>query len=195
MSKCWMTQNKKEKEDRGITSAESSGNSVSTPKAIPVLKRASSSVVDPSPTEDLLAAERLKGFKDPGTHLATKEVELGSSAESDGGNPVESLKEHLDRVSQLQHQDQADTASLGSNHSSDDLLGYAREPTGDVDSAVDVAAILDNSGNPAPSKDQTSPTSDFVFVTENEVKDAVKSANESVQQKFTPRKLRGLREG
>ena len=186
----------KEKEEPSSSATEASANSVSTPKAIPVLKRASSSVVDPSPTEDILAAERLKGFKDPGTHLASKEVELGSSAESDGGNPIENLKEHLDRVSQLQQQEQ-DVASLGSNNSSDDLVGYGKEPSADVDSAVDVAAVLDNSVNSVysqPSKDQTSPTSDFVFVTEIEVKDAVKSASESVQ-KFSPRKLRGLREG
>ena len=185
----------KEKEGQKDNTTESSVSLVSGSKAIPVLKRASSSsVVDPSPTEDILAAERLQEFKDSGTRLAAKEVELGSSAESDSGNPVENLREHLDRVSQLQ---QADRVSLGSNNSSDDLVGYGREPIGDVDSAVDVAAVLDNSSKgitSQPSKDQTSPTSDFVFVTENEVKDAVKSANESVQ-KFSPRKLRGLREG
>lgn len=186
----------KEKEDqKDNNTKESSASSVSAPKAIPVLKRASSSVVDPSPTEDILAAERLQEFKDPGTHLAAKEVELGSSAESDGGNAVENLKEHLDRVSQLQKQErQADAASLSSSHSDD--LGFI-EPNTDVDSAVDVAAALDNSSHSLtsqPSKDQTSPTSDFVFVTENEVKDAVKSSGDAAQ-KFSPRKLRGLREG
>ncbi len=185
---------KDEQKDDAV--AAESPSSVSAPKPIPVLNRASSSVVDPSPTEETLAADRLQGFKDPGTHLATKEAELGSSAESEGGGggAVESLKQHLDRVSQLQHQP-LDGASLDS---SDDLLELSREVQADVDSALDVAATLDNNSShntpPSEAKEQMSPTSDFVFVTENEVKDAVKSANDSAQ-KFSPRKIRGLREG
>ncbi len=188
----------KEKE---TNSTMESSNAVSAPKAIPVLTRASSSGVDPSPTEDSLAAERLQEFKDPGTHLAAKEVELGSSAESEGGSTVEHLKQHLDRVSLLQQQS-ADQASVGSN---EDLAEFGRDiGGGDVDSAVDVAAALDDVNQNATvsqqqqqqqqSKDQTSPTSDFVFVTDNEVKDAVKSAQDSMQR-FSPRRIRGLREG
>ncbi len=64
---------------------------------------------------------------------------------------------------------------------------------------MDVAAALDSCGpNPNVSQDQSSPTcGDFVFVTETEVKDAVKTAQEPTQQQhFSPRRLRrGLREG
>ncbi len=97
---------------------EKTSEMTSSPKPIPVVQRASSTN-EPSPPDDDSAAERLREFKDP-SHLAAKQVELGSSAESDGGG-MDSLKDHFSRVSQLQ---QGDVHSMGSNYSSDDLVGF-----------------------------------------------------------------------
>ncbi len=101
-----------------VSKIEKLSETVSSPKPIPVLQRRAPSTNEASPPDNS-AAERLQEFKDP-SHLAAKQVELGSSAESDGGG-MDSLKDHFSRVSQLQ---QGDVHSMGSNYSSDDLVGF-----------------------------------------------------------------------
>lgn len=158
------------------------------------------------------AAERLREFKDP-DYLAAKEVELGSSAESDGipTDHMERVRKHASTLAcgrPVTDQEGSDFRVSGpdlmSFEDSDEVM-----PGSKVDPAVDVLSEMDpNQNRPVsriettpprdPSREANSPTSDFVFVTDNEVKDAMKSAVESVQR-FSPhsprRMLRGLRDG
>lgn len=144
--------------------------------------------------DDKSAVERLQDFKDP-DYLSTKEVELGSSAESDS-YPLDQYRK--------------DNACMQFND-------HIKKP---VEPALDALAELEKdtvkkTPPPRPPRPErmlsqastssqtsaesrqtapTSPSADFVFVTETEVKDAMKSANDAIQ-KLSPRKRRGLRDG
>ena len=178
-------------------------------------------------SEERSVVERLKDFKDP-DYLATKEVELGSSTESDV-MPMDQImgqqaRKHVplscthDTVVTESNDFRVPEPDLISFDDSDDLIAVTK-----VESAVDALSELDGEDKPTPparthngndsittnigsealrtegrGRDPNSPSSDFVFVTDYEVKDAMKSVAEAVQRysPHSPRRLlRGLREG
>ena len=179
-------------EGRDITDGP---NALSPPQNIPGKKRGS---LAEALNQETTAAERLQVFKDPDL-LATKTVELGSSAESDSG---------MGHYSRVHHRDNDSNDSLGGyEHSvgsegpsslrpdyyfnSFDESGNALHGKGDdVDSAQDVVATIeDKIVKPKPG-DPNSPSADFVLVSETEVKDAIKSALPP-----SPQRKRKLRDG
>jgi len=156
----------------------------SEPQSIPATKRTSlSEVLD----EESTAAERLQVFKDPDL-LATKTVELGSSAESESGMG------HYSRVHNRDNDISDSLVGLDVNCDGPNSLGmdYYYNPfldsnkSDDVDSAQDVAATIEEK----KAKDPQSPSADFVMVSDTEVKDAIKSALPG-----SPRKKNTLRDG
>ena len=143
-------------------------------------------------------------------------MELGSSAESDnGGN--DSFQRSRDHPPMSREDDPSDFRVSGrdlisfddNDESQPASLGHVPEPAIDALSEVEGKPAGEAGPGMAPvgpgggridvrARDPNSPSSDFVFVTDNEVKDAMKSVAEVVQR-FSPhsprRLLRGLREG
>ena len=175
------------------------------PQSIPIVTSKQPSL--DLPVGNMADTHRLDEYKDTEYLTANKEVELGSSAESDS-NPFETYRNPMMEP---------------------DLISFDDEPLErPVDTGVDALVELEQpqevkvKKTPPPRPPQpermmsltsqtsvssdkslsseprqtapTSPSADFVFVTETEVKDAMKSANDQIQ-KFSPRKRRGLRDG
>lgn len=170
------------------------------------------------PASQAIATERLQEFKDA-TFLSSKDVELGSSAESDGNPLLDRLREQLDHRSWSKENtapnvvrsntsftassrdaDASDSSSVGRLSVSDDI-DDASVNHGSVDDAVDALAELerndtslaklcgletegptdDTSANNGASVNiaPTSPGADFVMVSDNDVKAAMKGATQA----------------
>ena len=106
------------------------------------------------PTSRSIATERLHEFKD----MTLKEVELGSSAESDGNPLLDRLREQLDHRTWSKENTAANvvrsSASFTASHDASDSSSFSRLSIGDdndetspnlgnIDDAVDVLAELE----------------------------------------------------
>ena len=163
-------------------------NSIGSSRPSKVRKSASIEIV-PEKT----AKERLQDFKDP-DYLTAHEIELGSSADSDGGNPLEHMREQFERRrADRQHSELTSHSDLTSFDDDSKSIDSAQEALSELDSLNSMSAPVSRQTSQAGIRKDVD-SGEFVMVSENDVKDAVKIANEALG-KISPRKGRGLREG
>ena len=112
----------------------------------------------PHPASQAIATERLQEFKDA-TLLSSKDVELGSSAESDGNPLLDRLREQLDHrawskenaapsvlrsnTSFTRDTDVSDSSSVGRLSLGDDIDDTSANHGSSVDDAVDALAEME----------------------------------------------------
>jgi hypothetical protein len=188
----------------GKTSSDSASvtSVTSAPQVIPGSRKRS--VID-DPPEERSAAERLQDFKDP-EFLTTKTEELGSSAESDSGAALEVMRQRVESLLGQNSPETFNDANLVKNNDADRYNGDANlisfNDSGNTDSTD--GSLQSKIPTPLPDvcsnqKAPRSPT-DFVMVTETDVKDALSTALQtppSVSNKtvVTPSMNRKLRDG
>jgi hypothetical protein len=124
-------------------------------------------------------AQRLAEFKDP-EYLAARSVELGSSADSDGG------MEGYERR-RLMHEEGSTFSS------SENLISFDDTPVDTGVDALDDMHSVDRQISSSSSNQVASPASDFEMVNEADVKDAVRTALHPLAKAPAPQ--RRLREG
>lgn len=120
-------------------------------------------------------------------------MELGSSADSDGGTPLDHMREQFARRRRPERHHSELTSDLTSFEDDSKSIDSAQEALCELDGPHSLSAPVSRQTSQVGMRKEMD-SGDFVMVTETDVKDAVKTAADSIA-KISPRKGRGLREG
>ena len=155
----------------------------SQPQVIPGSRKRS--LIDPV-IEERSAVERLQDFKDP-EFLTTKTEELGSSAESESGTAVEVMRQRVESLLGQNNSDKYINTNQTRTNEADqyngnvnpDLISFSdsgKQRNVDVLDGANPSKVLTSTTDVYSSQKVPKSPSDFVMVTETDVKDALTTA-------------------